>query len=66
MPSAFKVCGAVTSEESQVVTFTKLDSDNLVQTTTSPKDGTFCLYLSPGKYEVRVIVSDEQKQKGLQ
>ncbi|KAJ8945589.1 hypothetical protein NQ314_009109 [Rhamnusium bicolor] len=65
LPSAFKVCGEVTSDHSQIVTFSKVGSTKYVQTETF-QDGSFCQYLSPGKYEVQVVVSNEDKQKGLQ
>ncbi|KAJ8923473.1 hypothetical protein NQ315_010051 [Exocentrus adspersus] len=66
LPSAFKVCGQVASDHSQIVTFSKVGSTKFVQTETSPQDGSFCQYLSPGQYSVQVLVSDEDKQKGLQ
>nr|XP_023013784.1 nodal modulator 3 [Leptinotarsa decemlineata] len=66
LPSAFKVCGSVISDHSQIVTFSKLGGTKFIQTETSPSGGTFCQYLSPGKYEVQVVVSEEDKQKGLQ
>uniref|UniRef100_V5G516 Nodal modulator 3 n=1 Tax=Anoplophora glabripennis TaxID=217634 RepID=V5G516_ANOGL len=66
LPSAFKVCGEVASDHSQIVTFSKVGSTQFIQTETSPHDGSFCQYLSPGQYQVQVLVSDEDKQKGLQ
>lgn len=66
LPSAYKVCGTVTTDHSQKITFAKVGSTKVVQTESSPKDGTFCEFLSPGKYEVKVVVSDKNKEKGLQ
>lgn len=65
LPSAFKVCGSVTSDHKQTVTFSKIGSTIFVQTDTA-QDGSFCQYLSPGKYDVQVVVNPEDTQKGLQ
>ncbi|CAH1153826.1 unnamed protein product [Phaedon cochleariae] len=66
IPSAFKVCGMVTSDHSQIVTFTKFGSTKFIQTETSNIDGSFCQYLLPGKYDVQVVVDEEEKQSGIQ
>ncbi|KAJ8968511.1 hypothetical protein NQ317_016159 [Molorchus minor] len=66
LPSAFRVCGEVASDNSQIITFSKVGSTSFIQTETSPIDGIFCQFLSPGKYDVQVVVSEEDKQKGLQ
>ncbi|CAG9855021.1 unnamed protein product [Phyllotreta striolata] len=65
-PSAFKICGSVTSDRPQQINFVKVGSTKLLQTLSSAIDGTFCEYLSPGKYEVQVIVGSSDKEKGLQ
>ncbi|KAJ8983444.1 hypothetical protein NQ317_013207 [Molorchus minor] len=66
LPSAFRVCGEVASDNSQIITFSKVGTTSFIQTETSPIDGIFCQFLSPGKYDVQVVVSEEDKQKGLQ
>ncbi|KAG5882400.1 hypothetical protein JTB14_008975 [Gonioctena quinquepunctata] len=66
LPSAFKVCGVVTSDHSQTVTCSKVGTTEFVQIETSASDGMFCHYLTPGKYEVQVVVNEEDRQKGLQ
>lgn len=65
-PSAFKICGTVTSDHPQKVTFSKIGSTKLIQTLSSATDGSFCEFLALGKYEVQVVVSDAEKEKGLQ
>lgn len=64
VPSAFKVCGKVISDKPQRVTFSQIGSTNLIQTVTNEQE--FCQYLAPGRYEISVQVSDEDRLKGLQ
>ncbi|XP_056645708.1 BOS complex subunit NOMO1 [Diorhabda sublineata] len=66
LPSAYKVCGTVTSDHSQTIIFAKSGSATFIQSESSPINGTFCEFLSPGTYEIRVVVSDKNKEKGLQ
>nr|CAI5861761.1 unnamed protein product [Callosobruchus analis] len=67
LPSAFKVCGMVTSGQSQTVTFTRSGSSTVaVQAQSSTQDGGFCQFLAPGQYEVQVVVGQDESQKGLQ
>ncbi|KOC70780.1 Nodal modulator 2 [Habropoda laboriosa] len=71
IPAAYKLCGKVTLStkgtlhhrkvfvKNTAVTFTKeIDTD--------PKTGEFCLYLSPDRYQLSVVVSEEERAKGLQ
>ncbi|VEN53892.1 unnamed protein product [Callosobruchus maculatus] len=69
LPSAFKVCGMVTSGQSQTVTFTPLGSSQtvaVVQAQSSTRDGGFCHFLPPGRYDVQVVVGQDESRKGLQ
>ncbi|XP_034946758.1 nodal modulator 1 [Chelonus insularis] len=70
-PSSYKVCGSVTLSAKEA-----LDCRNIVVTNaagtfkqeinTDPKTGKYCLYLPPGKYQLNVVVSANEKSKGLQ
>nr|CAH7747742.1 unnamed protein product [Callosobruchus chinensis] len=66
LPSAFKVCGMVTSGQSQTVTFSQSGSSKTVQAQSSTQDGGFCQFLAPGRYDVQVVVGQDESRKGLQ
>ncbi|CAH2010936.1 unnamed protein product [Acanthoscelides obtectus] len=66
LPSAFKVCGMVTSGQSQTVSFMHVGTLKRTQAQSSTQDGGFCQFLAPGKYDVKVVVGQDETQKGLQ
>lgn len=66
VPNSFKICGSITSDQSQTITFTKVGSTTFLTTNSNANNGSFCEYLSPGKYDVQVVVNSSNKQKGLQ
>ncbi|XP_015587289.1 nodal modulator 2 isoform X2 [Cephus cinctus] len=70
-PSSYKVCGRVTLSAKgtlhhRKVAIHKVGSTFYEEIDTDPKTGEFCLYLIPGKYQLSVIVTTEEKSKGLQ
>ncbi|KAK9890285.1 hypothetical protein WA026_010388 [Henosepilachna vigintioctopunctata] len=65
-PSAFKICGKVESEQSQLVTIVKVGSTFLKNVFTNPQSRKFCEYLPRGTYEVQVQVKQTEQEKGLQ
>ncbi|XP_043284324.1 nodal modulator 3 isoform X2 [Venturia canescens] len=70
-PSSFKVCGTVTLSAKGTLHHRKIAVDKTASTfhqeiETDPKTGQYCLYLGPGKYQLGVIVTNEEKAKGLQ
>lgn len=65
VPSAYEVCGTVISDKSQTVTFTKIGSTKFLTTLSDANSGKFCEFLTPGKYQVQVVV-DSGVHKGLQ
>lgn len=66
VPHAHKVCGHIVSDQSQTITFTKIGSTTFLKTMSDAKNGSFCEYLTRGKYDVQVVVDSDNKQKGLQ
>lgn len=70
-PISYKTCGSVTLSAKGTLHYRKISIENTAATyreeiDTDPKTGEFCLYLVPGKYQFSVIVSNEEKTKGLQ
>ncbi|GJQ67388.1 hypothetical protein Trydic_g5084 [Trypoxylus dichotomus] len=65
-PLSYLVCGSVISENSQTVVITRVGSSQHTTVHTKIPTGKFCEYLKPGKYNVQVIVSDQEKQNGIQ
>lgn len=70
-PSSFKVCGSVTLSSKGTLHYRKVVVENAGGTyrreiDTDPKTGVYCLYLAPGKYQLNVIVTTEERTKGLQ
>ncbi|CAH0562230.1 unnamed protein product [Brassicogethes aeneus] len=64
IPSSYRVCGKVLSDEIQTIKFSKIGS-SVIQTSTD-QTGKFCEFLPSGKYEVEVNVNNADQQKGLQ
>lgn len=69
-PSAYKVSGKVTLSKG-TLHLRKLSVQNTAATfykelNTDEKTGEFAVYLAPDKYQLSVIVSTEEKAKGLQ
>ncbi|KRT79932.1 hypothetical protein AMK59_6753 [Oryctes borbonicus] len=65
-PLSYLVCGSVVSENSQTVTITRVGSSQHSVVNTKPSTGKFCEYLRPGKYNIQVIVNDQEKNNGIQ
>ncbi|XP_012218077.1 BOS complex subunit NOMO3 isoform X2 [Linepithema humile] len=71
VPSAYKVSGKVTLSAKGTLHFRKLSIQNTAATfykelDTDEKTGEYSVYLAPDKYQLSVIVSTEEKTKGLQ
>ncbi|XP_072764167.1 BOS complex subunit NOMO3 isoform X2 [Anoplolepis gracilipes] len=71
VPSAYKVSGKVTLSAKGTLHFRKLSIQNTAATfykelNTDEKTGEYSVYLAPDKYQLSVIVSTEEKTKGLQ
>lgn len=71
IPSAYKVSGKVTLSAKGTLHFRKVSIQNTAATfnkelDTDEKTGEFSVYLAPDKYQLSVIVSNEEKTKGLQ
>lgn len=71
IPSMYKVCGKVTLSAKGTLHFRKIVVQNIAATfyreiDTNEKTGEYCVHLKPDKYQLSVIVSNEEKIKGLQ
>ncbi|KAF7383822.1 hypothetical protein HZH68_014579 [Vespula germanica] len=71
IPLMYKVCGKVTLSTKGTVHFRKIAVQNIAATfqkeiDTNEKTGDYCVHLKPDKYQLSVIVSNEEKTKGLQ
>ncbi|XP_017891823.1 nodal modulator 3 [Ceratina calcarata] len=71
VPAAYKVCGKVTLSAKGTLHHRKVSIQNTAATftkeiETDPKTGEFCVYLSPDRYQLSVVVSAEERAKGLQ
>lgn len=70
-PSSYKVCGRVTLSAKGTIHHRKVSVQNTAATfnkeiKTDPKTGEYCIYLTPDKYQLSVVVSAEERAKGLQ
>lgn len=70
-PSSYQVCGRVTLSPKGTLNHRKVAIKNVVsdfqtEIEINPSSGEFCIFLAPTKYEVHVIVSEEETHKGLQ
>lgn len=70
-PVSYKVCGKVTLSTKNTLHHRKVAVQKVASTFYSeiesdPNTGDFCIYLGPGKYQLNVFVSDEEKKRGLQ
>ncbi|XP_076380819.1 uncharacterized protein LOC117223312 [Megalopta genalis] len=70
-PSAYKVCGKVTLSAKETLHHRKVSAQNTANTftkeiETDPKTGEFCIYLAPDRYLLSVVVTPEERDKGLQ
>ncbi|KAL6255181.1 hypothetical protein P5V15_013514 [Pogonomyrmex californicus] len=71
IPSAYKVSGKVTLSAKGTLHFRRISIQNTAATfykelDTNEKTGEYSVYLAPDKYQLSVIVSTEEKAKGLQ
>ncbi|OAD52229.1 Nodal modulator 1 [Eufriesea mexicana] len=71
IPTAYKVCGKVTLSAKGTLNYRKVFIQNTAATftkeiETDAKTGEFCVYLSPDTYQLSVIVTAEERAKGLQ
>ncbi|KAK1126581.1 hypothetical protein K0M31_004211 [Melipona bicolor] len=71
IPSAYKVCGKVILSIKGGLDYRKVSIQNTAATfskeiETDAKTGEFCIYLNPDTYQLSVIVSAEERAKGLQ
>lgn len=71
IPTAYKVNGKVTLSAKGTLHHRKVSVQNTAATYTketeaNPQTGEFSFYLSPDKYQLSVIVSAEERAKGLQ
>nr|XP_022914700.1 nodal modulator 1 [Onthophagus taurus] len=65
-PASYLFCGHVISEQSQSVSITRIGSTQHFTIHTEPETGKFCEYLKPGKYQIQVLVNENDKQQGIQ
>lgn len=63
---AYRVCGIVSSDKSQTVSFIKAENNHATTILSDSTSGHFCEFLSPGKYNVHVVVDPQDVKKGLQ
>jgi len=71
VPSAYKVSGKVTLSAKGTLHFRRISIQNTAATfykelDTNEKTGEYSVYLAPDKYQLSVVVSTEEKTKGLQ
>jgi len=71
IPSGYKVSGKVTLSTKGTLHFRRISIQNTAATfykelDTNEKTGEYSVYLAPDKYQLSVIVSTEEKTKGLQ
>ncbi|XP_043524022.1 nodal modulator 3 isoform X2 [Frieseomelitta varia] len=71
IPAAYKVCGKVILSIKGGLDYRKVSIQNTAATfskeiETDAKTGEFCIYLNPDTYQLSVIVSAEERAKGLQ
>ncbi|XP_025074789.1 nodal modulator 3 [Pogonomyrmex barbatus] len=71
IPSSYKVSGKVTLSAKGTLHFRRISIQNTAATfykelDTNEKTGEYSVYLAPDKYQLSVIVSTEEKAKGLQ
>ncbi|KAK9299267.1 hypothetical protein QLX08_007630 [Tetragonisca angustula] len=71
IPAAYKVCGKVILSIKGGLDYRKVSIQNTAATfskeiETDAKTGEFCIYLTPDTYQLSVIVSAEERAKGLQ
>ena len=71
VPSAYKVSGKVTLSAKGTLHFRRISIQNTAATfykelDTNENTGKYSVYLAPDKYQLSVIVSTEEKTKGLQ
>ncbi|XP_030379787.1 nodal modulator 3 [Scaptodrosophila lebanonensis] len=66
VPSAYEVCGKVTSSKSYVLGITKIGSTFHTTATTQASSGNWCTYLPAGKYNIVVLTTDADKTSGIQ
>ncbi|CAL7942843.1 unnamed protein product [Xylocopa violacea] len=71
IPAAYNVCGKVTLSAKESLSNRKISIQNtaatfIKQIETDAKTGEFCVYLSPDRYQLNVIVTPEERAKGLQ
>ncbi|KAK0090897.1 hypothetical protein PV325_000063 [Microctonus aethiopoides] len=70
-PAKYKICGHVTLSAKGTLHHRKVIIKNSAGTfqqevDTDSKTGQYCLYLTPGKYQLNVAVTAEEKNQGLQ
>lgn len=70
-PSTFRIGGKVTLSAKgtlhhRKVVINKVDSDFHTEIEINPTSGEFHTYLAPSKYQLEVVVTEEEKAKGLQ
>lgn len=65
-PTSYKVCGEVVSDKPQVVKITKLGTKEEIEVTVVADNAFFCQYLTLGKYQIQVLVDEEDASKGVQ
>ncbi|XP_058808695.1 BOS complex subunit NOMO1 [Phymastichus coffea] len=71
MPSAYKIFGKVSSStkaslKNRKVLIKNISSNENLEVEINANTGEWAIYLKPAKYQLNVIVSDEEKAKGLQ
>ena len=70
-PSSYEICGKVTLSAKGTLHHRKVAIKNVAsefqtEIEVNPSKGEFCVFLAPAKYQVSVIVSEEEKLQGLQ
>lgn len=70
-PSFYKVCGKVTLSAKDILHYRKISIKSTVsnfqtEVEVDPSNGEFCVFLTPAKYQLNVIVTEEENIKGLQ
>lgn len=70
-PSTYKVCGKVTLSAKNALHFRKVLIKSaalhfFTEVEVDSSSGEFCVFLAPSKYQLNVIVTEEETNKGLQ
>lgn len=66
-PSLYKVCGIILSEDSFVVGISKVGSTfHTTASTRARSNGEWCTYLPAGRFNIEVLITEKDKNSGIQ